>query len=640
MSGVTRDTVAPSLLDLKLWAGIDPSKFPEDDHARIKRLELALTAYVQRRPMRALLRELKLSRTQLLRAFKRCITFHPDGQLYGWRGLLQGAARKAYERKKPATTAAGSAGALHQLFTAIPGLRERLTNLILKRNPNSVVHEARISNKDLHAAFIGECRAGSVPVTQWPFTARQLGRRSIDRFMREVINTHPERAARSRYGQVAVSKLFTGTGEDRLMLAVAPFDVAEMDGHRIDMIGAVGIPTPQGVVWVPIERIQLLLIVDGCSGAIMAYFAVVRRECRSSDILEAAVHLALPWKPRVLRIPGMAYRDGAGLPLGVVPGLKACAFAALMVDNALINIGFAVTDRLRSRLGCAVNWGPVRKWMRRSLIERINKALEEAGFQRMVSTTGSHPKDPRRDDPVGAAVRHCLHLEELLDLIDVVIANYNATSSEGHFSLSPLEVLAQTATGNACPTLLPELPPVSGFRAELNRLVFNATIRGSLEKGRRPAIKFERQNYTNKVIARDFKLVKEPVLLHVNPNDIRVLEVYLARTGASLGMVRVLGRWRRHPHTLEFRRQINRAIADKRLVVPVGTDPVTAMHAALKRRAAKHGRKRRPTVSVDATTLAREWRATGLVTGPVAPPPPLPRSFVRSRRAPSFGRHL
>ena len=638
MSGVTRRTVAPFLLDLDLWPGIDDSLLPEDERDRIRRLVVAITEYALGRKMQFVLREVKLSRTQLLRAFGRCVTFHPDGQPYGWRGLLSGAARKPYVRSQPATTASGSAGALHQLFRTMPGLRDRLTNLVLKRGQGA--HEARISNKDLHKAFIDECRLAGMPATQWPFTARQMGRRCIDRFMRDVLIAHPERAARSRYGQVAASKLFTGTGEDRLMLAMAPFDVAEMDGHRIDMIGSVGIPTPQGVVWVPIERIQLLIIADGFSGAIIGYYAVVRRECRSSDILAAAEHLTIPWQPRALRVPGMAYRDGAGLPLGVVPGLSSCAFAALMVDNALINIGFAVTDRLRSRLGCAVNWGPVRKWMRRPLIERINKSLEQAGFQRVVSTTGSHPKDPRREDPARAAVKHCLGLEEVLDLIDVVIANYNATSSEGHFSLSPLEVLAQTAAGNACATLLPTLPEVNGMRAELNRLVFTATVRGSLEKGRRPAVKFERQNYTNKVLARDFRLVGKKVLLHIDPNDIRAMEVYLADTGESLGKVRVLGQWRRHPHSLEFRRQINRAIADKRLVVPEGLDPVTAMHNALKRRAAKSGRKRRPTVSADATALAREWRATGKPAGPEASPPSPGGSLVRSRRAPSFGRHL
>lgn len=638
MSGVTRKTVAPSLLDLDLWPGVDDSLLPEEQRNRFRRMAAALRDYAMGRSMHAVLHEANISRAQLLRAFVRCVTFHPDGQLYGWRGLLPGAARKRYVRTTPATTASGSAGALHQLFGAIPGLRDRLTNLVLKRGRGP--HEARISGQSIHKAFIDECRLANIPVTQWPFTARQKGRRSIDRFIREVLISNPERAARTRYGQVAVSKLLTGIGENRLMLAMAPFDVAEMDGHRIDMIGGVGIPTPQGVVWVPIERIQLLIIADGCSGAIIGYHAVVRRECRSSDILEAATHLTIPWRPRELRVPGMAYINGAGLPLGVVPGLSSCAFAALMVDNALINIGFAVTDRLRSRLGCAVNWGPVRKWMRRPLIERINKSLEQAGFQRVVSTTGSHPKDPRRDDPAGAAVKNCLGLEELLDLIDVVIANYNATSSEGHFSLSPLEVLAQTAAGTACATLLPTLPPANGLRPELNRLVFTATIRGSLEKGSRPAIKFERQNYTNKVISRDFQLVGKKVLLHVDPNDIRVLEVYLAETGESLGKICVMGRWRRQPHSLEFRRQINRAIADKRLIVPEGMDPVTAMHDALKRRAAKQGRKRRPTVSLEATALAREWRATGQPAGPASLPRSTTSPLVRSRRAPSFGRQL
>ncbi len=640
MSGATRDTAAPTVLDRALWPAVDVEQLPEDQRNRVRKLTQAITAYLDRQPVRGLLDELKLSRMQLLRAFRRCITFAPDGQLYGWRGVLAGAARKPYERTAPVSTAAGSAGALTLMFDKVPGLRERLIDLVLKRKPHANVHEARISNKALHEAFIGECRAAQLPTTQWPFTARQQGRRSIDRFMAQVLLANPERAARARFGEVAASKLFTGTGEDKLVLAYAPFDVAEMDAHRLDLIGGVGIPTPDGEIWLPIERLQLLPILDARSGAVLSYYVVVRRECRSSDILEAALNLTVPWKRREVRLEGIDYREGGGLPLGMVPGLTACSFGALMVDNALINIGFAVTDRLQKRLGCAVNWGPVRKWMRRPLIERLFRALEQAGFQRVVSTTGSHPKDPRRNDPVGQAVKHCLHLEELLDLIDVVIANYNSQSSEGHFSLSPLEILSQTVAGTACPTLLPVLPPTTAYRPEFDRLVFRATIRGSLEKGRRPSIKFERQNYTNKVICRDFKLVGQKVILHVNSKDIRSLEVFHADTGASLGKVRVLGRWRREPHSLEFRRQINRAIADKRLVIPDGMDPVTAMHLALKKRAAKRARKRRPTVSPEATTLAREWRNTGQPTGPSSRAEAPRRGFVASRRAPVFGRHL
>jgi hypothetical protein len=278
--------------------------------------------------------------------------------------------------------------------------------------------------------------------------------------------------------------------------------------------------------------------------------------------------------------------------------------------------------------------------MRRPLIERINKALEDKGFQRTVSTTGSHPKDPRKNDPVGSAVKHLLHLEEVLDLIDVVIANYNSTASEGRYSLSPLEVLSQTAAGTACPTLLPVLPPKSGWSPALNRMVFEATVRGSAEKGRRPAIKFERQNYTNKVIARDFKLIGKKVLLHVDPSDIRAVDVYLSDSGMPLGKANVLGRWRRNPHSLEFRRQINRAIADKSLEVPEGTDPVTAMHDELSRRAAKRAGKRKPTISSDATDLARECRTTNQPNGPYKPPPEEPRAPARSRHAPSFKRHI
>lgn len=86
-----------------------------------------------------------------------------------------------------------------------------------------------------------------------------------------------------------------------------------------------------------------------------------------------------------------------------------------------------VKDRLENLIGCFMNLGPVALPMRRGIIERFFKTLEENGFHRLPNTTGSEPKDPRRKDPEQQAIQLNITYEHLKQLIDVLISNYNGT---------------------------------------------------------------------------------------------------------------------------------------------------------------------------------------------------------------------
>ena len=633
---LTRKSAPSGLLDTSIWPTISTEGLADKLSNTIGQWHNVISAYTRGTPVASLLEEYGYSHRELLRKFNKCIQVADDGRLAGWRGILPNAMRKPYVRQTEVTGSGNGAGALHQLFKRFDGLEKYLQALVTKTPIPGHIHEPRISNKALHAAFLEKCSELGVEATQWPFNARWKGRRTIDSFVANTIATHGPRAVATRYGELVASKMCTGTGKDRILLAMAPLDVAEMDAHRIDLIGVIGLPTPEGVAWIPIERLMILLICDGREGTVLGYYVVVRRECSSDDILAAAMPLVKPWKQREL-VKGMEYAAGSGLPLGAIDGFCPYGFCALLVDNALINYSWAVTDRLVRRIGCAVNWGPVRKWMRRPLVERIFGALEQAGFQRVVSSTGSHPKDSRRSDPVAAAVKHRVHLNLVLDLIDLVIAGYNAKSSEGRFGMSPLDTMRDLIDPRNGRTLFPVLPPVTPLAPELDTHVFYAHIRGSSATGRRPRIKFQRANYTNPTIAQNPKLSGEEVLLHVRPDDIRTIDVFAKSSGASLGTATAQGKWRHHAHSLEMRRQINRYIDDGRLVLDGSTDPVTAMHQVLHKEATQRKKKgSRQTVSKAATQLAREAQVTGVAAGSLAKKNPHapPDHSVVSRRAP------
>lgn len=641
--GLTRETAPPSVLDTSNWPTIDLAALDDDEKTRATALETLVSAYVRGEPVARLLGELGMSSSQLLRTFNKCIRPAPDGRLYGWRGLLSYVGRKAYERASADDTR-GKAGLFAQCLDSIAGLRQRLIDRVLGRHDQDEVAESRVSAKQLHRVFIEECRQAGIPADRYPFNRRTAGRRSIERFLKDVVDNGGSAAIDAQFGETAATTARTGRGQSGTMLAVAPFDVAEMDSHRIDLIGTVRIPTDLGLIRVPIERLQLVLIADPCGTAVHGFYVVIRRECNSGDLLQAASCLTIPWTPRALRVEGMSYKPGGGLPFGVIEGMRPRGFAILKVDRALVNLGYAVVERIAARFGCAVNWGPPRQWYRRPIVERIFGRLEQVGFQRLITTVGSGPGDPRRRQPAKAAVDVEMDIEEIIDLVHVEIADYMAEGGDGTNGLTRMDVVRQSILQTGAPTLPTLLPAPDWAHPELDVETRRAWIRGSRKKGRRGVIKFRGARYTNPVIANAPHLLNAEVVLHFRRSNIVTLEVYLKATGESLGVVTAMGRWAAQPHSLEFRLQINRHVADGRLKVPAGMDPVTAMNRHLAKKVRQKHKAGRPKTSPEATVLARESQVTNTPVRGHEPPrsrrgntPQRPR--LQSRRAPTF-RHF
>ncbi|MFB8734746.1 hypothetical protein ACEQPO_15075 [Bacillus sp. SL00103] len=100
-------------------------------------------------------------------------------------------------------------------------------------------------------------------------------------------------------------------------------------------------------------------------------------------------------------------------------------------------------DRLTQVIGCSVNAGPVRTPERRGIIERFFRTLEENGYHKLSTTTGSHPKDPIRKNAEQKAIKYRISAAHLEEITEVLIANYNGTPNEGVNNLTPLEAIEQ-----------------------------------------------------------------------------------------------------------------------------------------------------------------------------------------------------
>lgn len=629
-SRYTRATVPQELRDTTQWPAANTSHLSTAERLRVMRLRKITHDYLEFLPIAHQLKRAGVTHKHFLKMFNRALSRDNQiGQILGWAGFLPGVLRKPYTRTADTrgVKPPGLAGSLTLCFQRMPSLKKALVRRILKRPKGT--HEVRVSKADLHKDFIERCKKAGVGGDEWPFNTRFQGRRSIERFYDQVLLENYERGVRAQHGADAASKLHTGTGKDSLIIPGLPYDLAEMDAHRLHMIGTVGISDPEGLIeWVPIERIQLLLIGDGKSTAALGYAAVIRRECNADDVLDAGYSVIAPWRPRELCLASLHYDEGGGLPSGVIPELVGCGFGILCIDNALIGLSKNTVETFAGRFGCALNWGSIGRWDCRPLIERIFCALEELGFVRAPSSTGSNANDPRRENPGKAAVEARIHFQVILDLIDLQLARYNVAQSEGRYAQKRLNILRQYVERPELGFWCPKLPPTDALHPELNVSVHWGYVRGC---NRRPYTKYERVVYTNTTLANSPELIGEPVARHVNRHNILDLELF-DKLGAPLGTVRADYPWSEYDHSLEMRKQINRRVDDGRIDAQHKQDYIKDTLSQLTAEARADARRGRHGTSRAGTVLAREHQLNGLVHGvrpgtvsvaaPVVRPPP------------------
>lgn len=628
-------TLPEELRDTRLWRQVDVLALSTEDGTRVERMQRAIEAYIRTGQITAICDESGLLPEEILRALNRCVARVADGSIMGWAGLLKGGRIDPYRRDADLPTgragrARGFVGAFTAFLSEHPEIREKLDTLILKRNKRGVIHEARISAKAVHATFVRLCEEAGLTGEDYPLNSKSKGRRSVERYMEELIQAHVAEGTRARYGAEAAARLRVGTGHPRRIQSVAPYDLVGLDAHKLDCIGTVRIQGPAGPQWIPMERLWIVPVLEHECRAILGYSVGIRTECSAATIESALESALTPWQPRKLKVPGMAYLPKAGMPSGVFPELAGCGWNILTIDNAAAHFAKAITERARRRIGCSITYGAIGRWDHRAVMERLMQTLEKYGFQRLPSTTGTGPNDPRRDNPARKAVEARIEWEILLDIIDVVIANYNVTPTEALGNRSPLSALRDHLYGSP-PTFLPRpLPPPTASQPDLGIAVERKTVRGNQEKGRRPYICIDRVNYTNPLLSNSMALIGRELLVHIDEGDMRTVRAFFS-SGDELGILTASGGWARTRHTREMRKLVNALRDSGTLVVQTGEDPISATLAYLANQAYAAAEKRPHKVSKTATKIAHIVDITGLpmpdadfLSAPASQPPAAP----------------
>ncbi|MDI9069399.1 hypothetical protein [Xanthomonas oryzae] len=134
-----------------------------------------------------------------------------------------------------------------------------------------------------------------------------------------------------------------------------------------------------------------------------------------------------------------------------------------------------------------------------------------------------------------------LHLFE--ELLDVLVANYNATPHPALGSLSPLQFL-QMQTPRAFALSVPE--PEKDAR-EMGSVLVPLVVHGNRKTGEMPHVNHLYVRYRSSELDQRWELVGRTVLARICRHDLRTLLLMRSAT-VPLGFVRAMPPWDRAPH--------------------------------------------------------------------------------------------
>ena len=574
-----RHSIPQELKDFSIWPAVDETALPEDARTVFRSRRDAIRLFVEESsmPIARICKDTGITAPTLYRLFERCCKTHPDGRIYGFRALIPYTRMATYTRTQPLmkgrTGRGGHAGAFGLLLEQYPKIQALLAKEVRNRTRKiNSVREVRSSLKTIHKKFLDACREAGIKPDEYPFNQDLLAIRSLSSHLKRIANRSFDTAAKDA-GALKVGAPFPSAEHMKSDPALRAFEFVEFDGHKIDCRLTLRITDPFGLeTRIELSRIWILVLLEVASRAALGYTLALGKEYNKDDVAMALQAALAPHKPRLLKIPKLSIQAGGGFPSCVIPQTEYACWEWFRFDNARTHIAEDTLRRLCEIVGCWTDAGWAGEPNDRPFIERFFSLLARHFAHRLPGTTGGNPEDIVRQlgDP-GADISLLIELDELEDLIEVLIADYNG--EPGASGRSPLEALTHLVNKRSgFPRALPRTERATLCLLQEARCV---TIKGSLKDGTRPHINFENVRYSSDVLSNNPGLIGKKLMIYFDVRDTRMIRAFFA-DGAELGILTASKPWCFTPHSLRVRQEIFRLKRLGKLSYKEGDDPVEA----------------------------------------------------------------
>lgn len=563
-----RRLIPLAMQDLAEWPSPDSSVLDEKLRTPYEKRRRAVSMYVIGRPFDEIRKESGLGEDEVQRLVKRCLILHADGSIHGFRALIPNYRVRQYTRQSAVSgnlDGTGYVGALEQLFQKLPQIRDLVHQLFYGTKKGNVLPEIAKPISVIHSRFKKELRLLGYTDNDWPFNTRHCGYQALWSYCRSLRNNDAQNAAYDRSGIEASRRGHVGKGIPPLLPNIRPFSHVQLDFHKVDAASIIVLRNDHGVeLEIPVQRWHVGLLVDEYTGAILGAHVALEKTPSADSVLEILDNALRP-EDFGSADPRRGLTQQANVLLRqLIPELKYQCFASLKVDNAWGNAANEVVNNLMDTVGCAVNFGPVRAWWRRRLIEQIFQSLTQHGLQRLPSTFGAGPGDDRITSPNKSAIKFRIFLSDLIKVVFTCIQKHNIEPNEGLEWASPVQC-NEAALKNPCSGHMHQpLPKITQQGLWLTMHAEEVTVRGNINRNDRPYFVSDRCRYTNDVLAQSFWLLGKTLVIYVDRRHCRIVYATVKETGMRLGLMIPEARWRNSDCSWRDRKLFNRSGLSKR----------------------------------------------------------------------------
>lgn len=386
--------------------------------------------------------------------------------------------------------------------------------------------EKNMNLTTLHEKFLLECLRIGIQQHEYPFNTENRGYVSLCKYIQKLKSENINKQAK-RENANAMQKIYsTGLGKRHAYNALAPFNTVQIDGHIIDMIYNIEIVNNDGTINKTIAtRAWLIAVIDVATRCILGYSVSQEFTYNQYDVIEALKNSITPHQEIKLNIRGLKYPPNGGYYSLAYPELKYALFDTIMLDNAKSHLADNTIRKIVDDLKSAINFGSVATPETRGIIERFFGSLETRGFHKLPSTTGSNINDLKRKEPEATSIKYDITYDEITELLEILIAEYNNTPNSGIDNLSPLECMRKKIfEAGMTPTMADEtmisVVEKLNFRTDTRKVV------GGTKAGKRAYINFMGTEYRSNKLALTGNYIGQTITIIYNPKDISTVEAY------------------------------------------------------------------------------------------------------------------
>jgi putative transposase len=388
--------------------------------------KLSVDYYIDGMELKAIAESTGTSKQEVLRLIHRCRSFDENGNQAGYSALV------------PRFQMANKLGKIEKLFLQYPSLENYITGNYFGDKKYTLEH--RMNIRTLHSKFLEECLRLGVQDYEFPFNNKDKSYYTLRNYVKKLeANDHADTI--KRISKDARQKFnSTGYGETTSFKSIFPYDVVQIDGHKIDLIYSIETENEQGeIVRMTATRMWVIAIIDVATRAILGYSITPHENYNQFDVLRAIRNSVVPHEKIHFTHEGFQYPDNGGFPSTCISETQWAIFDTIMLDNAKYHLAEKVVKKLSEDLKCTLNFGSVATPETRGIIERFFGSLETRGFHRLPGTTGSNTRDKKRNNPEKESVKYAIAYNDICELLEYLIAEYNNTPHSSLENQTPLQ---------------------------------------------------------------------------------------------------------------------------------------------------------------------------------------------------------